>query len=72
MLIIGTMTATTFTISSRYKFIYVIAGVLFIFSDSCIAWNKFVDHFSGAGLTIMSTYFAAQLLFAWLAIKDTK
>ena len=68
MLIIGSMTALSFAIKAEYKPLYIIAALLFLFSDSCIAWNKFVEHFSGAGVTIMTTYFAAQGLFAWLAI----
>lgn len=72
MIIIGTMAATTFAINSRYRALYVIAALLFVFSDSCIAWNKFVEHFAGAGVAIMSTYFAAQGLFAWLATKEEK
>ncbi len=72
MIIIGTMAATTFAINSRYRALYVIAALLFVFSDSCIAWNKFVEHFAGAGVVIMSTYFVAQGLFAWLAAKEEK
>lgn len=68
MLIIGTMTALSFAIKANYKYLYIIAAILFLFSDSCIAWNKFVEHFAGASVTIMTTYFAAQGLFAWLAI----
>ena len=70
MLLIGTMTATTFTLRADYKALYIVAAILFLFSDSCIAWNKFVEHFTGAGVAIMTTYFTAQGLFAWLAIKS--
>ena len=70
MLLIGTMTATTFALRAEYKALYIVAAILFLFSDSCIAWNKFVEHFTGAGVAIMTTYFAAQGLFAWLAIKS--
>lgn len=69
ILLIGTMAATTFSIQATHKPLYVIAALLFVFSDSCIAWNKFIEHFAGAGVTIMTTYFAAQAIFAWLALK---
>lgn len=41
-----------------------IAAVLFVFSDSCIAINRFYAPFESANLWIMSTYFLAQYLFA--------
>lgn len=69
MLLIGTMVATTFTIRSAYRWLYIASAMLFLFSDSCIAWNKFVEHFAHAGVIIMSTYFAAQGIFAWLYLK---
>ena len=69
ILLIGTMAATTFAIQVAHKPLYIIAALLFIFSDSCIAWNKFIEHFTGAGVTIMTTYFTAQAIFAWLALK---
>ena len=72
ILIIGTMTATTVLIESKYRWFYVAAALIFVFSDSCIAWNRFVERFDGAGLTIMTTYFTAQLIFAILYIKDKK
>lgn len=44
----------------------VIAGaLLFMFSDSNIAINKFHTPFALAPLVIMSTYMASQYLFAW-------
>jgi len=39
-------------------------AVLFVLSDSTLAWNKFVSAVPAAGLLIMFTYFAAQLLIA--------
>ncbi len=42
-----------------------IAGaLLFMASDSILAWNKFVGDVPLSGVLIMSTYFAAQLLIA--------
>jgi uncharacterized membrane protein YhhN len=44
----------------------VLAGaLLFMFSDSNIAINKFHTPFSMAPLVIMSTYLSSQYLFAW-------
>ncbi|QNK57742.1 lysoplasmalogenase [Paenibacillus sp. PAMC21692] len=39
-------------------------ALLFIASDSLLAWNKFVGELPFAGVLIMATYFAAQLLIA--------
>ena len=70
ILIIGSMTAATLLIESRYRWCYIASALIFVFSDSCIAWNRFVDRFDGAGIAIMSTYFAAQLIFATLYLKE--
>lgn len=45
-----------------------VAALLFVFSDATIAWNKFVEPLPDAALRIMSTYYAAQYLFALLAL----
>lgn len=45
-----------------------IGGVLFIFSDSFIAYSKFIYNFSGASFMIMFTYIIAQILIM-LGIK---
>jgi uncharacterized membrane protein YhhN len=39
-------------------------AVLFVASDSALAWNKFMGEFRGAQAVILGTYFAAQLLIA--------
>lgn len=39
-----------------------IGAILFVFSDSCIAINKFYEPFELARMTIMSTYIIAQLI----------
>ncbi|MGN0006837.1 MAG: lysoplasmalogenase [Alistipes sp.] len=46
------------------------AALLFIFSDGCIAWNRFVEPLPYAGLWIMSAYFAAQYIFAIIGLKE--
>ena len=45
-----------------------VAALFFVFSDATIAWNKFVEPLPDATLRIMSTYYAAQYLFALLAL----
>ena len=39
-------------------------AVLFVASDSALAWNRFMGDFRGAQALILGTYFAAQLLIA--------
>lgn len=72
ILIIGSMVGSTILIESKYRLWYIVAALIFVFSDSCIAWNRFIEKFSGAGLAIMTTYFAAQLIFANLYLKERK
>lgn len=44
-------------------------AVLFLLSDSLIAWNKFAHPFPGAGVAIMATYVAAQWLLTTGALN---
>jgi uncharacterized membrane protein YhhN len=44
-------------------------AVLFLVSDSLIAWNKFARALPGAGVAIMATYMAAQWLLTTGALK---
>ncbi|MBV8856654.1 MAG: lysoplasmalogenase [Acidobacteria bacterium] len=39
-------------------------ALLFVLSDSALAWNRFVGEFRGAQIFILGTYFAAQWLIA--------
>lgn len=41
-----------------------IGSLLFMLSDSALAWNKFKSPFHSAETIVLSTYFAAQYLFA--------
>lgn len=51
---------------SQASFVAVLAGaLLFMFSDSNIAINKFHTPFEASRLIIMSTYITSQYLFAW-------
>ena len=42
------------------QFWLALGGILFILSDSFLAWNKFIEPFVGSGIAVMSTYIAAQ------------
>lgn len=64
--IIYSMGFTALLQNRKYSILYAIAATLFIFSDSCIAYNKFVEHIPNATLWIMTTYYAAQGLFCTL------
>jgi uncharacterized membrane protein YhhN len=47
----------------KVSFCLVLAGaILFVISDSVIAFNKFVHQFDSSGIVIMSTYVIAQYL----------
>ncbi|WP_054026288.1 lysoplasmalogenase [Bacillus sp. FJAT-28004] len=59
--VIGVMCFTA--IMSRNTFA-VVGAILFVASDSILAWNKFVADVPYSSLLIMSTYFSAQLLIA--------
>ena len=47
----------------KVSYSLVLAGaILFVISDSVIAYNKFVHQFDTSGIVIMSTYVSAQYL----------
>ena len=71
-LIIYSMGVTALIQNRKYSILYAIAATLFIFSDSCIAYNKFVEHIPYATLWIMTTYYAAQGLFCTLHMLRDK
>ena len=54
--------------SLSYNLIFV-GAILFLISDSVLAFNKFVYPFEGAGLVIMSTYMIAQFLITIGAVE---
>lgn len=51
-----------------YQLIF-FGAVLFLISDSVLAYNKFVNPFDGASLVIMSTYMLAQFLITIGAVE---
>ncbi|MFR0765107.1 MAG: lysoplasmalogenase family protein [Alistipes communis] len=66
--VIAAMLLSVLFYRGRYAPGFRVAALLFVFSDATIAWNKFVEPLPDAPLRIMSTYYAAQYLFALLAL----
>lgn len=66
--IIATMGASALMLDIKRKWWYVVAATLFIFSDSVIVFNKYIEPVNNASLWIMTTYYAAQGLFATLCL----
>ena len=66
--VIAAMLLSVLFYRGRYATGFRVAALLFVFSDATIAWNKFVEPLPDATLRIMSTYYAAQYLFALLAL----
>ena len=66
--VIAAMLLSVLFYRGRYAPGFRVAALLFVFSDATIAWTKFVDPLPDATLRIMSTYYAAQYLFALLAL----
>lgn len=64
--LIYSMGFTALIQNRKFSILYAIAAMLFIFSDSCIAYNKFVEHIPNATMWIMTTYYAAQGIFCTL------
>ena len=64
--LIYSMGFTALLQNRKFSMLYAIAAMLFIFSDSCIAYNRFVEHIPNATMWIMTTYYAAQGIFCTL------
>ena len=64
--LIYSMGFTALLQNRKLSILYAIAAMLFIFSDSCIAYNRFVGHIPNATMWIMTTYYAAQGIFCTL------
>jgi len=66
----GVAALSRFQRSNKQSFVLVlVGGGLFILSDSCIAYSKFIESFANAGVVIMFTYILAQI-FIMLGIKS--
>ena len=70
IVIIATMASSAIACRTPYRVWNIVAALLFIFSDSCIAINRFVERIPHAGLLIMTTYFAAQYIFATVYLTE--
>lgn len=68
--VISTMAAGAIMRQGSWRWLGVAAALLFMFSDSCIAWNRFVERIPHAGVWIMSTYFVAQYIFARIYLQE--
>lgn len=64
--LIYSMGFTALIQNRKFSMFYAIAAMLFIFSDSCIAYNRFEEHIPNATMWIMTTYYAAQGIFCTL------
>ena len=64
--LIYSMGFTALIQNRKFSILYAIAAMLFIFSDSCKAYNRFVEHIPNATMWIMTTYYAAQGIFCTL------
>ena len=57
MVVIGAMLATALAVGNPLA---AVGAVLFVASDSMIAWDRFVGKFAGASVLIMVTYHLGQ------------
>lgn len=64
IVIISLMAASTLLWRGKQRWWYVSAAMLFMVSDTILAWNMFVEPIPRHGVLIMATYYAAQFLFA--------
>ncbi len=68
-IIIISMGVTAFLQTRARRALYAIAAVLFILSDSLIAYGKFVEPIANGNTWVMTTYYAAQGLFMYLMLR---
>lgn len=68
-IIIASMGVTALLQTRARKALYIIAAVLFIVSDSFIAYGKFVEPIPNGNTWVMTTYYAAQGLFMYLCLR---
>lgn len=67
--LIGIMGLSSVIQSRKWHWLFVTGAFCFICSDSILAWRSFVGPVPQAGLLIMSTYYAAQLLLNISLVK---
>lgn len=67
--IILTMGVTALLQIRERKALYAVAAILFITSDSFIAYGKFVEPIANGNTWVMTTYYAAQGLFMYLMLR---
>ena len=68
--VIAAMLASTLLYRGRFAAGFRCAALLFIGSDAMIGWDRFVEPISCADPLIMGSYYAAQYLFALLALLN--
>ena len=71
-IMIAIMGASALMLDIKHKWWYVLAAALFIYSDSVIVYNKYIERIPNASMLIMTTYYAAQGLFASLHLLRRK
>ena len=69
-LVIAGMLYSVLQYDGPYAAAFRCAALLFVFSDSVIAWNRFVGPVPARTYIIMSTYYLAQYLFYRFAVKS--
>lgn len=70
-LITAMTTAAVTTVGNRYRWLAVAGALLFVVSDSALAYNKFITAIPYRTLIVMSTYYAAQLSIALYALCNS-
>lgn len=71
-IMIAIMGASALMLDIKHKWWYVLAAALFIYSDSVIVYNKYIERIPNASMLIMTTYYAAQGFFASLHLLRRK
>ncbi len=71
-IMIAIMGSSALMLDIKHKWWYVLAAALFIYSDSVIVYNKYIERIPNASMLIMITYYAAQGLFASLHLLRRK
>lgn len=68
-LVIAAMLYSALQYDGAYAAGFRCAALLFVFSDSVIAWNRFIGPVPARTWVIMTTYYLAQYLFFRFAVK---